>query len=215
MIKLLNIQELQKSKWPELLHSTFGENLVSAFLHGNCLMEGFSALDSPWTVSFILKDNSPAVLAKAHELTKQAKRENIQFGYFFTPTELLKSLDTFPLEYLHIANRSAALCGIQPLAGFVPERAKLRLQCERELRGILVHLREGFVNTKAGKALDKMMNEAIKDILPVLYGVYFLETGTYPESHQQVFERHPELKNENLITAIEGIVNKVDSMEEK
>ena len=48
MNKLLNIKELQESKWPSLLQEAFGENLVSAFLHGDCLMEGFDALKSPW-----------------------------------------------------------------------------------------------------------------------------------------------------------------------
>lgn len=215
MNKLLNIPEIQKSKWPSLLQETFGENLVSAFLHGNCLMEGFDALQSPWTVSLILKDNSHETIARTRDLMKQAHKENIQFCYFFSPAEIVKSLDTFPLEYLHIANKSVALCGIQPLAGFVPEQAKLRLQCERELRGILVHLRENFVNTKSGKPLQKMFASAVNEALPVLYGVYFLETGTYPENHGQVFERYPELKQENLIEAIEKIVIKVDSMEEK
>jgi hypothetical protein len=215
MNKLLNIDELKASAWPSLLEQAFGENLISAFLHGNCLMEGFDALHLPWTVSFILKDNSPAEIEKLHPLVKRARKENIRFGYFFSPKEIVSALDTFPLEFLHIANRNVSLCGITPLSGFEPHREKLRLQCEHELRGILVHLREGFANTHPGKDMDAFASESIREALPVLYGVFYLQTGHYPESHQQVFERFPGLTEGNPIAAINGIVDQVDSMEEK
>ena len=215
MNKLLNIDELKASEWPKLLQQTFGDNLVSAFLHGNCLMEGFDALHLPWTVSFILKDNSPAEIEKLHPLVKRARKENIHFGYFFSPREIVSALDTFPLEFLHIANRNVALCGITPFVGFEPHRDKLRLQCERELRGILVHLREGFANTHPGKDMESFASDSIQDALPVLYGVYYIQTGTYPESHEQVFKRFPELRDGNPIETISGIVDQVDSMEEK
>lgn len=215
MNKLLNTNEIKASRWPALLEETFGENLVSAFLHGNCLMEGFDALQAPWTVSLILKDNSPEQISKVQALTRTAAKENIAFCYFFSPAEIIKSLDTFPLEYLHIANRNVPLCGIQPLAGFEPRREHLRLQCERELRGILTHLRQEFANTKPGKELDKFYKGAKEEALPVLYGVYYLETGNYPDKHEQVFNQHPELEKQEFIQAISGIIKLVDSMEEK
>lgn len=218
MKKLLNIQELKTSQWPELLQKTFGDDLISAFLHGNCLMEGFSAFDCPWTVSFILKNNSPEIIAKIKELIPRAGRENIEFLYFFSPNEILTSLDTFPLEYLHIANRNEVLYGIQPLAGYVPDIKALRLECERELRGILVHLRKIFSYTKAGKKDSTFHKEMLNTLLPILYGVHFLKHGSYPENHQQIFNQYPalaEIQTETFIKTIEGIVTKVDSMEEK
>ena len=214
MSKLLSIQEILKSKWPTILQNAFGDNLVSAFLHGSCLMEGFSALRSPWTVSFILQDNAPDRLDRIRGLAKQAQRENIQFRYFFSPVEIVQSLDIFPLEYLHIANRNAPLCGIQPLAGYIPQRECLRLQCERELRGILVHLRKEFVNAPSGRAKDEFFRSLQEDTFPILYGVYYLETGSYPENHKQILERYPSLDCADFIETITGILDKVDSMEE-
>jgi hypothetical protein len=63
-------------------------------------------------------------------------------------------------------------------------------------------------------------------LLPLLYGVYFLATGNYPESHEQVYEmfpgvRIPEMSKDNdvivaninkYIEAVTAIVNFVDSM---
>lgn len=227
MKKLLNILELQNSEWPRRLQEAFGDNLISAFLHGNCLMEGFDALRSPWTVSFILKKNGPAEIAAIQNLSKLAQRENIRFCYFFSPAEIVKSLDTFPLEYLHISSRNAVLCGIPPLSGFTPDRGALRLQCERELRGVLIHLRQEAAGNKLlasepsqeyNKAAEIFRHDANLAMLPTLYGVYFLKTGNYPEKHQDVFDMYPSLSQgsiNNYIDTVSGIVNEVDSMEEK
>lgn len=204
MVKLLNIQEIQASKWPKILQETFGENLISAFLHGNCLMEGFDALHFPWTISFILKNNSTEEIAAIQKLTKQAQKENIQFTYFFSPLEIVKTLDTFPLEFLHLANKNIPLCGIQPLAGFSPQKESLGKQCERELRGVVIQLRQKFANTPK-KNLTKLYESSLKEILPILYGVYYLKTGIYPQRHQDVLDLFPNLLGENFIRVLEDI----------
>ena len=62
MKKLLSFQEIKQSLWPGRFSEVFGDNLVSAFLYGDCLEEGFSALENPWTVAFILGDGFPGCL---------------------------------------------------------------------------------------------------------------------------------------------------------
>jgi len=218
MKKILSIQEMQSSRWPELLQKTFGDNLVSAFIHGNCLMEGYDPFQSPWTVSLILKNNGPEVISKIKKEITLAILENVKFLYFFSPNEILTSLDAFPLEYLHIAYKNEVLCGIQPLAGFSPNREELRLECERELRGILMHLRVAFAYAKAGKNTVELHKEILNQVLPILYGVHFLEHGVYPDCHQKIFDQYPalaECQMEKFIKTLDEIINKVDSMEEK
>ena len=51
-----------------------GDNLVSAFIHGDGLVEGFNALETPWTVSFILRDNSTEKIKPLQELLNDAKK---------------------------------------------------------------------------------------------------------------------------------------------
>lgn len=193
MNKLLSIRELQKSKWPGLLQQTFGDNLVSAFLHGECLMEGFDALRSPWTISCILKESRAAEISAVRGLSKQAHNENIMFRHFFTPSEIVKTLDEFPLDYLHIANKSIALCGIQPFAGFIPQKDSLRRQCFRELTGASFLLRQQLANAEKAKDIVRICSETAKSVLPLLYGAYFLKTGNYPENHKQVYDMFPQL----------------------
>ena len=210
MKKLLSISEIEKSEWPGIFQKTFGGNLISAFLHGGCLMEGFDALKSPWTISFILKENSPETIAKLDSFSKKAARENICFCKFYTPAKIVGALDTHPLEFLHIANRNVPLCGIQPLAGFEPRTESLRHQCERELREIQEQLQAGYRSASGEKAKRELFEKAIEKALPLLYGVYYLETKNYPENNGAVLERYPARDCAGLLETLSGALTALD-----
>lgn len=226
MKKILSVAELQNSEWPKLFSEALGDNLVSAFVHGDCLMEGFSALESPWTISFILKSNSVEDMLPLQKLTQKAKYENIQFNHVFSRFEIKASQDVFPLEFLHIKSKNVTLCGETPLADFTPNLAELRMECERELRGLLVHLRRAFLYIKEDRNPQGIFVRSATTLLPLLYGVYYLSTGRYPESHEQVYTmfpdvRIPEMSKDNnvvlnnvnkYIEAVTTIVNSVDAM---
>ena len=226
MKKILSVAELQNSEWPKLFSEALGDNLVSAFVHGDCLMEGFSALESPWTISFILKSNSVEDMLPLQKLTQKAKYENIQFNHVFSRFEIKSSQDVFPLEFLHIKSKNVTLCGETPLADFSPNLAELRMECERELRGLLVHLRRAFLYIKEDRNPQGIFVRSATTLLPLLYGVYYLSTGRYPESHEQVYTmfqdvRIPEMSKDNnvvlnnvnkYIESVTTIVNQVDAM---
>lgn len=227
MKKNLSIAELQNSTWPSLLQEALGDNLISAFVHGDCLMEGFNAMESPWTISFILRENTPEKIAAVQKLLPKAKKENIEFRYFFTLKAIQASEDVFPLEFLHIANRNAVVAGAAPLPNYEPNLECLRLECERELRGLLVHLRRAYVYLNEDRNPLGFFVRASSTMLPIMYGVYYLSHRVYPENHQQVFNEYPALKTpissknkelflesvNNYIKTVMNIVDLVDTME--
>ena len=203
MKKLLNIQEIKQSPWPGRFTEVFGENLVSAFLYGDCLEEGFSALEAPWTVAFILKDASAAEVSKLKSWSEKAKREGLEFAYIFSSTEILTSLETFPLEFLEMSRRNQVLCGISPLEGFTPNREALAAQCLREWKAFLFH-----------KRLDAKpkAEEYLQELSPLLSGLYYLKIGTYPESRLQVQSVFPELESaENRLESLQKVFDQVCS----
>lgn len=227
MAKILNIKELQDSLWPEWLQETFGDNLISAFLHGDCLMEGFNPFKDFWQISFLLKDNSPEKLTPLQDLLRQAEKSRLSFSYYFTPKFFETAGDTFPLELLHISQKNFPILGDAPLQGFHPEAAALRLQCERELRGLIIRLRGKFVYRLRHRTSLDFFLEAERSLLPILYGVYFLENSVYPVSKDVIREAYPFLqlpppgqkedivseRANNYIQNVEKILNHVDSME--
>lgn len=185
MQKILNIQELKSSEWPSLLEAVLSENLISAFVHGDCLMEGFSALQSPWNLSFILRSNSAANLQPLRDLATRAERRNISFGYMFTANEIISLWHQFPLEFLHIAYKNEVICGSVPIAQGAVPRNELMKECQTELNGYLVQMRHEM--TSPNFNFTKTAKQWESKLLPTLYGVYFLQTGNYPENSDQVY----------------------------
>lgn len=211
MKKLLSIQELKNSPWPSRIAQALGTSLLSAFVHGDCLMEGFSPFVAPWNISFILKEVSPEIRETLQSLAKEAAKENIHFKYYFTLKEILELSANFPLEFLHIANRNEVLCGQQPLAGFHPESGVLALQCKRELQGIKLHWRKTLLLAKNEKAVAAATEQLSQALLPVLYGIFYLQTGIYPESKQQVTDAYLQKSFlENIEEGLEVLLQKIN-----
>ena len=205
MKKILNIQELGKSKWPATITQTFGDNLVSAFLFGDCLEEGFSALDNPWTVGIILKEASLEEVEKLSPLAPAALRENLVFSHFWSGAEILNSLEEFPLEYLEISSRNVPLCGIAPLEGFAPKKEALSRQCLREWKGFLFHKRASLAAGASERPKKQVAEATLRELTPLLNGIFYATFGKYPESRQQVLETFPQLgtlKNPQPLAAL-------------
>ena len=198
MKKLLSFQEIKQSPWPGRFSEVFGDNLVSAFLYGDCLEEGFSALENPWTVAFILKDVDAEDLQKLNAWKVKARREGLEFSYVFSSAEILSSLETFPLEFLEMSRRNQVLCGIAPLEGFTPKREALAAQCLREWKAFLFH-----------KRVTGIQDSDLRELSPLLNGIYYLKCGNYPESMLQVLDTFPELKSaENLLNELESLITR-------
>ena len=173
-----------------------------------------------------MKSNSVEDLLPLQKLTAKAKRENIEFNHVFTRYEIKTSQDVFPLEFLHIKSRNVTICGEAPLTDFYPNLAELRMECERELRGLLVHLHQFFLYLKEYRNPHEIYVRSTITLLPLLYGVYYLSTGKYPENHEQVYEMFPGVRIPNMtkdndvivaninkyIEAVTAIVNQVDAM---
>ena len=64
---------------------------------------------------------------------------------FMTESQIEKSLDSFPIEWLEIQERHLLLEGDDVLAGLEVPRTYLRLQCEHELRGKHIQLRQAYL----------------------------------------------------------------------
>ncbi len=191
MKKCLTLQEILESSWGERFHDALGNNLRSAFLHGNCLYEGFDALHESWQVSFVLNDARPVDLLRLQGLKRKMMTDNLKFGFFLSDSFVQENLADYPLEFLHISRRNALLYGEAPLVDFVPDDCALRAECKRELRGRKLHLLGEWTKVQSGISPMDFFIELNSEILPILYGVYFVRKGNYPEKREDVFAEFP------------------------
>ena len=62
--------------------------------------------------------------------------------------EFARSLDAFPFEFSAILADHAVVSGKNPFEGLRVEPADLRRACEVQARGHLLHLRQGYMETR-------------------------------------------------------------------
>ena len=93
-----------------------------------------------------------------------------------TPEYIKTSLDTFPLELLEIAQRHLTLFGEEHFDDLHFDDSHVRLQCERELKRILMGLRQGLL-AAAGreKLVGALERDVAEGLIRTLRGMMWLE----------------------------------------
>ena len=183
----LDIKEL-----PANTRAAFRELMpLLARLAGDGLLE-LSAFGG-WLVDDPLYRGTPArsvaVLRRFDlHMLDQLAREGVRLGklglrapLMMTPQYIAASCDTFPLELLEIRHQHVLLCGEDHFAGLQFRHADVRLQCERELKSELLHLRQGLL-AAAGKYkhLGELCRHEAERATRVLRGVLYLAGRELP-----------------------------------
>lgn len=75
-------------------------------------------------------------------------RAGLATPLLLTSSEFARSLDVFPLEYGEILRSHVPILGNDPFAGLTIAPADLRRACEAQIKSHLLHLREGFLESR-------------------------------------------------------------------
>src|SRR5882672_12514892 len=148
-------QELRIEPAPEILaaarqwlgpvRTALGSEFLSAYLTGSVLSQGFDARHSRVNLAIIARALPIGVLdAVARALPRAARPPHVE-PLLLTRGQIEKSLDVFPIEWLEMQERHVLLEGEDVLAGIEVPRTWLRLQCEHELRGKHIQLRQALL----------------------------------------------------------------------
>jgi hypothetical protein len=120
----------------------------------------------------LLSRHEGALLQKYATLHQRWQKERIVVPLFLTQAELRSSLDLFPLECLELQEQHILLTGRDPFPGLTIDLRNLRLQCEQEMRGNLLRLRQRFVEGGAmTEASGIVLPLSLTALLPCLRGL--------------------------------------------
>lgn len=103
-------------------------------------VEGFSDLN----LLVIVDDLGPARLVRFGEALAPLGGRGLAPPLLLTRLEWARSADTFPIEIADLQVAREVLEGPDPVAGLTVDRATLRQAIERDLRGKLLRLRQGY-----------------------------------------------------------------------
>lgn len=153
----------------EEMRTHWGVDLSAVVLYGSAVRDDFVPGQSDLNFMVLVRDPEPLKLASLQRSVKTWRREKIAAPVFIQTDMLPTALDSYPLEFLSMKAAYKVLFGDDPLEALSFEQEAVRLQCERELRGKLIHLRAGLIESE-GKA-DRM-HGLIQASLPAFTAVF-------------------------------------------
>jgi hypothetical protein len=180
--------------WLGPVRGALGSEFLAAYLTGSVLTTAFHPKRSAVNLLVVSRTLSGPMLDALTAAVPAHDRLVRVEPMFLTQRQIEKSLDVFPIEWLEITERHLLLEGedvVGPLE--VPLRS-LRLQCEHELRGKHIRLRQAFLtNRGAPPALERELQGVASSFATLFRTLLRLRGEPVPADSVQVIERTADL----------------------
>ncbi len=132
-------------EWLEPVRNALGSDFLACYLTGSVLRQGFDPRHSRINLLVVARE---LPIAKLDAVSQALPAPGKQFRFdplFLTQSQVTQSLDVFPIEWLEIQESHLRLEGQDVLQSLEVPLTYLRLQCEHDLRGKLVQLRQAYL----------------------------------------------------------------------
>lgn len=170
------------------LKTAFGETLETIILYGSGARSDYMPGRSDLNFLVCLSPEGLKDLDQVWKYINRWQRWKIATPLFMTKDFIRSSLDVFPVEFLNMKIHHRCLLGEDVLAGLDISPSHLRLQLEREFRGKLLHLREGFVASKGREGdLKNLISASISAFASLFVGLLHLRGVPIPETRRGLF----------------------------
>ncbi len=173
----LHVQTRDSVKdFAEKLTAALGENLQSITVVGSSLTDDFKPGQSDINTILILGSQTLPALNTIASMAKPMSRKKISPPLLMTQSHIKRSLDVFGVELLDFQLTHQAILGDDPFAALSFDKKDVRLQCERELKAMLIRLRQGYIAAAANKKLVRdILISTAKALAPLLRAMLWLK----------------------------------------
>jgi predicted nucleotidyltransferase len=186
MAKITNPRDI----FPQITESyrkIFGDNLISIILYGSAAGSDYNPGKSDINFLIVLSEEAIDDLESAVKEVSRWRKKNVTTPLFMTRQYITSSLDSYPLEFLNIKRKHSLVYGDDVLKDIVFEAHDLRLQCEREIKGKLLLLREGFLETEGKqKRIKDLIKVSITAFISIFSGLLYLKGIEIPETRREI-----------------------------
>jgi len=171
----------------------FGKDLQAVILYGSGAKGEYVAGRSDINFLVILSRTGIDGLDKALDLIPKWQKRNVAVPLVLTKAYIASAQDTFPIEFLDMHAFHEVVFGEDVLADVQIKKEDLRLQVERELRGKLIQLRTGFLQSGNDREqLKGMLAASVATFLSIFSGLLYLKGAELPQKRQAIFEKTSE-----------------------
>ena len=186
-MKKINKPEEIFAEIEEDYRKVFKDDLVSIILYGSGAGSDFNPQTSDLNFLIILSEEAIDHLDWAIDTVSRWRKRNVAIPLFMTQSYIQSSLESYPLEFLNIKKSYIHVYGKDVLKDISIQPHDLRLQCEREIKGKLLLLREGFLETEGKqKRIAELIKASITAFLSIFSGLLHLKGCEIPEARREI-----------------------------
>ena len=151
------------------LRVIFAARLTSLVVYGGHA-SGSAAPAQPIHTLALMDDIGFADLDACARQARRWQAEGLAVPLMIGRREFARSLDVFPLEFGAIISTHRVVFGDDPFAGLAVKDQDVRRACEIDIKGHLLHLREGYVESLGDISAIARLVEASAAALRTLAG---------------------------------------------
>jgi predicted nucleotidyltransferase len=126
----------------------FGDNLESVLVYGSAAIDDFVPGVSDINLLVVLKRVNIYMLDSVRDFMKKMGRAFATAPLVLTREHIRTSADVFPIEFLEIKEKHRMLLGDDLFIDLVIDNKNLRHECEHELKGRIIRIRQSFMEAK-------------------------------------------------------------------
>lgn len=162
-------------EYAALIRETFGANAQSLTLFGAAARPDFVPSRRTARNVLVVQRVDLTALRRISEHGPRFGKSGIAAPLIMTRPYIAASLDTFPLELLEIQQAHRVIFGEDEFAALTFEGTAVRLQCERDLKAMLIGLRQGLLASAGrGRVLGALEIDAAEGLMRTLHGMAWL-----------------------------------------
>jgi hypothetical protein len=127
--------------------AVYGKELIAILLYGSAASGNYVRKKSDINFLVVLTEEGIGQLQKSFKKVEKWYKRKVSTPLFLTKSYIASSLDSFPIEFFNMQKSHQLVFGEDVLHELDFDKKHLRLQCEKELKGKLLQLRQGFLES--------------------------------------------------------------------
>ncbi len=167
--------------------NVFGREFVSMNLYGSATGDDYRPGKSDINFMVVVSEEGIEILDQAFSIVKKWRKRNVAIPLFLTETYIETSMDVFPIEYLNFKRNYILVFGKDILKDLTFKKEFIRLQCEREIKGKLLLLREAFLESH-GKArvLKSVVIQSLSAFIAIFEALLWFKGEEIPKEKREI-----------------------------
>lgn len=162
-------------------------DLISIILYGSAAGKDYRPGKSDINFMIVLSEVGIERLDRAFKIVKKWRKRNVAIPVFLTENYVETSTDVFPIEYLNFKSNYVPVYGKDILKDLSFKPEFIRLQCEREIKGKLLLLRQVYLETSGkGRALKGAISQSIRAFVAIFEALLHVKGLELPKEKLQI-----------------------------